>query len=105
MPYYLVVGCTILVCVAILLSIYMIFAFRKFHIVCKKIDYLVEDLTYKVESLSPTVDSIVKISNLIDILNSVLHDKSRTIMKYVSGNQETINKAAEEIKSIVSKKK
>ena len=105
MPEYLVIGCTILVCVAILLSIYMIFAFRKFHIVCKKIDYLVEDLTYKIELLSPTVDSIVKVSNLIDILNAVLHEKSRTIMKYVSSNQETIDKAAQEIKSIVNKKK
>lgn len=105
MPEYLVIGCTILVCIAILTSIYMIFAFRKFHIVCKKVDYLVEDLTYKIELLSPTVDSIVKVSNLIDILNSVLHEKSHTIMKYVSGNQEAIDKAAQEIKSIVAKKK
>ena len=105
MPQYLEICCLVLVCVAIIVLIYMFFAFRKIHIVYKKIDYLVEDLTYKIELLTPVVDSIVKVSNLIDILNSVLHEKSKTIMKYVSGNQETIHKVAQEIKSIVSKKK
>ncbi|MCQ3908528.1 MAG: hypothetical protein MJ200_03095 [Mycoplasmoidaceae bacterium] len=93
----------ILVVVAIILGIYLIITFRKIHIVAKKIDYLVEDLTYKSEQLTPVVDSIVKVSDFIDILDSVLKQKSQQIIKQSSGNQESIYQVAKEVKHEIKK--
>ncbi|MBQ0045322.1 MAG: hypothetical protein KBS35_00315 [Mycoplasma sp.] len=99
----LIVLVTILVCVAIVLCVYLIITFRKIHIVAKKLDYLVEDLTYKSEQLTPVVDSIVKISNFIDILDSVLKQKSQDLIKQSSGNKESIYKVAKEVKDEIKK--
>ncbi|MCQ2956384.1 MAG: hypothetical protein MJ233_00475 [Mycoplasmoidaceae bacterium] len=95
----------ILVVVAIILCVYLIITFRKIHIVSKKLDYLVEDLTYKSEQLTPVVDSIVKISNFIDIFDSVLKQKSQDLIKYASGNKESIYKVAKEVKQAVKQLK
>lgn len=99
----LIVLVTILVCVAIILCVYLIITFRKIHIVAKKLDYLVEDLTYKSEQLTPVVDSIVKISNFIDILDSILKQKSQNLIKHISGNKESIYKVAKEVKDEIKK--
>ncbi|XQP55842.1 MAG: hypothetical protein ACOQNY_00370 [Mycoplasmoidaceae bacterium] len=99
----LVVLVTILVCIAIILGIYLIITFRKIHIVAKKVDYLVEDLTYKSEQLTPLLDSATKVSNFIDILDSVLKEKSQDLIKQTSGGKESIYKIAKEVKSEIKK--
>lgn len=91
----------ILVVIAIILCIYLIITVRKINIVSKKLDYLVEDLTYKSEQLTPVVDSIVKISNFIDVFDSVLKEKTQNLIKYSSGNKESIYKVAKEVKQAV----
>lgn len=93
----------ILVVIAIILCVYLIITFRKIHIVAKKLDYLVEDLTYKSEQLTPVVDSVVKIADLIDILDSVLKEKSQQIIKQTSGNKESIYQVAKEVKHEIKK--
>lgn len=99
----LIILTIVLVCIAIVLCVYLIITFRKLHIVTKKIDYLVEDLTYKSEQLTPVVDSIVKISDFIDIFDSVLKEKSQNLIKYASGNKESIYKVAKEVKEVVKR--
>lgn len=93
----------ILVVIAIILAVYLIITFRKIHIVAKKLDYLVEDLTYKSEQLTPVVDSVVKISDFIDILDSVLKQKSQKLIKENSGNKESIYQVAKEVKQEIKK--
>lgn len=93
----------VLVCIAIVLCIYLIITFRRIHIVSKKLDYLVEDLTYKSEQLTPLTDSLIKISNFIDIFDSVLKEKSQNLIKHTSGNKESIYQVAKEVKEVVKK--
>lgn len=99
----LIILTIVLVCIAIVLCVYLIITFRKIHIVAKKVDYLVEDLTYKTEQLTPLIDSVVKISNFIDIFDSVLKERSQKVIKYASGNEESIYKVAREIKDVVKR--
>lgn len=101
----LIVLVTILVCIAIVLCVYLIITFRKIHVVAKKIDYLVEDLTYKSEQLTPVVDSIVKISDFIEIIDSILKQKSQDWIKSTSGNKESIYKVAKQVKAAVKQLK
>lgn len=58
----------VLLCLAIVFCCYGIIAARKVAIAAKKFDYFVEDLTYKSEMLNSTVDTVVKVSNYIDVL-------------------------------------
>lgn len=98
MPLYLEILIAVLVGLAIILCIYMIFSFRKMHIVAKKVDYLVEDITYKVEILTPTFDSLVKIGKFIDLFDSILKDRAQKIIKFKSGNKESIYKVSKQLK-------
>ncbi len=105
MPLYLEILIVILVCLAIVLCIYMIIAFRKVRIAAKKLDYLIEDITYKVEVLTPTVDSLAKLGKFIDIFDSILKDRTQKAIKYRSGNKESIYKVSQEIKKALKKTK
>ena len=51
------------IAILIILLIYIIFLVRRANIVFKKVDYLIEDITYKAESLNVAVDAINKIAN------------------------------------------
>lgn len=105
MPLYLKILIAILVCLAIILCVYMIISFRKMHIVSKKLDYLVEDITYKVEVLTPTIDSLTKLGKFIDIFDSILKDRTQNLIKYRSGNKESIYKVAQEVKKTYNQTK
>ncbi len=75
------------------------------HIVSRKLDYLVEDITYKIEILTPTIDSLTKLGKFIDVFDSILKDKTQNIIKYTSGNKESIYKVTEEVKKTVKETK
>lgn len=104
MPNYLIILITILVCIAIVACIYLIITFRKMHIVTKKLDYLVEDLTYKSEQLTSVVDSMVKIGDFVDVIESTLKKRTQEQIKQTTGSKESIYKVATELKEIISKK-
>lgn len=104
MPNYLIILISVLVCVAIVVCIYLIITYRKIHIVAKKLDYLVEDITYKSEQLTSVVDSLVKIGEFIDVIDSILKKKTQEVIKQTSGSKESIYQVAKEIKEIISKK-
>ncbi|MDR0739700.1 MAG: hypothetical protein LBF00_02390 [Mycoplasmataceae bacterium] len=100
----IVVGCVALFFLLFAL-IYMIIAYRKIGIVAKKLDYLVEDLTYKSEILTPTVDAIAKIANFIDLFESLINQNTDALKHYVSKNKETTTKFIGKLKDIIGKDK
>lgn len=57
-------------------------------IVSKKLDYLVEDLTYKSEKMNDVVSSIVKISNYINAAEDLVKNNADVISKVLLENSE-----------------
>lgn len=104
MPIWLQILIGILVCLAIIVCLYMIIAYRKVGIVSKKIDYLVEDLTYKSELLTPVIDSVVKIGSYIDLFEGIFQQKSESLLKYASNNKESIYKLGKQLKEVIKEK-
>lgn len=90
MPNYLIILLTILVIVCIIGLVYVTFVFRKIGIVAKKLDYLIEDLTYKSEKLNPAIDAIVKVSSYLDILESLIKKDSKQITSFIKNNKTQV---------------
>ncbi|CAM9137701.1 hypothetical protein MYMA111404_03265 [Mycoplasma marinum] len=84
---------------------YAITAFRRMAITYKKIDYLVEDITYKSETLNSTVETISKVSNYLDIFEVVAQKNVKSAIKLVSRNRETIYSMAEKLKELALSEK
>lgn len=95
----------ILVVLGIIVSIYKFIAYRRISIVSKKIDYLVEDLIYKTEYLTPAVEAIVKLSNYIDVVEGVVKQNAESVLKYVTDNKEAAAKISKQIKEVIREKK
>ena len=79
MPIWLIVIITILCTVAIFAFIYMIIAFRRITIFAKKMDYLIEDVTYKSEKMNDVIDAIVKVSKYINIAETLVKNNADII--------------------------
>ena len=101
MPIWLLVLIGILVSVGILSLIYWIFVQRRISIVAKKVDYLVEDLIYKSELLSSTVESIVKLSNVADAIEIVMSSNQNQLIEIFSRNQKLIKEVTTDINKIL----
>lgn len=84
LPLWLIILIGILVGFAIIACIYKIFAYRRMSIVAKKADYLIEDLIYKSEYVTPSIEAIVKLSSYADIANDYLNKNSSSLIKLVS---------------------
>lgn len=97
MPNYLIVLITILVIVCIVVFVYLTFVFRRIGIVAKKIDYLVEDLTYKSEKLNPAIDAIVKISSYLDVFESLIKKDAKEVFEFVKNNKSNVDKMKQTI--------
>ncbi len=92
MELWLAILLGILVSLGIVLVLYLLFVFRKMAITTKKVDYLVEDITYKLETLSPTIDSLLKISTYINVIDLAIKRNSSTIEKVIKNNHDNIEK-------------
>ncbi|MDR2823176.1 MAG: hypothetical protein LBV37_01430 [Mycoplasmataceae bacterium] len=97
----LLIGGCVVIFILLIALIYMIIAYRKIGIVAKKIDYLVEDLTYKSEMLTPTIDALVKLSNYIDLFESFINQSSDSFARYVSNNRESSFKFVNKLKEVI----
>ena len=88
--------------IAVSLSIIAIFyisaSFRRRTIALKKIDYLIEDITYKSEMLNSTVETISKISNYVDAFELVSRKNMKSATKIISRNKDDIYKILNRIK-------
>lgn len=103
MPEYLIILLTIMSSLIICLTIYLFFVFRKIAVASKKIDYLIEDITYKSEVLSPMIDSILKLSSYIDVLDIVFKKKSSEISKVIDNNSENIKKFNKQLQKVLER--
>ena len=91
-PLWLLILIGILVVISIIAGIYKIISYRKISIVSKKMDYLLEDLIYKSEFVTPTVEALVKLSSYVDLFEAVIKKNSDSLITYVSNNKEAVKK-------------
>lgn len=104
-PIWLLVLVAILVVVGIIGAAYKIITYRKIHVVAKKIDYLVEDIIYKVEFLTPSIEAISKVSSYIDLFEGIVKKNSESLMNYVVNNKESVFKFSKQLKEVIRERK
>lgn len=105
LPLWLIILIGILVSFAIIACIYKIFTYRRMSIVAKKADYLIEDLIYKSEYITPSIEAIVKLSSYVDLANDVLKKNSDALIKFVSKNKESNAKSIKRVKEVIRESK
>lgn len=95
----------ILILIAIVIAIYGLAATRKKAVVLKKVDYLIEDITYKSESLNVSVETINKMSNYVMSIDSVSQKGFKQLLKFISENRNYIFAILEKLRSDVENDK
>ena len=83
---------------SIVAMLYLIASSRRKVIFFKKADYLIEDITYKSEMLNPTIETIVKVSNYIDVFDAIAKKNMKSAARAVSRNKDDIYKIINRIK-------
>ncbi len=91
----------ILSLILIIVALYAVAAMRRRTVVLKKVDYLVEDLTYKSESLNVSVETLNKISNYAMSLDAVSKNSLKTTVKLISENRNYIYSILDKMKKDV----
>ena len=95
---------TIVAIVAVSFSIiaifYIIAAFRRRTITMKKVDYLIEDITHKAETLNSTVETIAKMANYIDAFEAISKKNIKSAAKLVARNKDDLYKIANRVKEM-----
>ncbi len=87
----------ILIIIALL---YGIAAIRRRAIMIKKLDYLIEDITYKSEMLNSSVETVAKIANYINVFEVVARKNIKSGAKLIARNKEDIYKILDRIRKI-----
>jgi uncharacterized protein YoxC len=82
----MIVGIIVLVIFGIAL-LYSLVLMRRANIVMKKADYLIEDLTYKSESLSVGVEAIQQVSNYILSLDAITKKGLKSLTALLAQNK------------------
>ena len=85
--------------------LYSLTLLRRTNIVMKKVDYLVEDLTYKSESLSISVDAMSKISNYVLAADAFSKKGFSSLLKLFTQNKNFFYELIDKIKASESSKK
>ncbi|NQX83450.1 MAG: hypothetical protein HRS50_01965 [Mycoplasmataceae bacterium] len=99
----LIIGIALLL-LLVVVSLYIIAGLRRKNVVLKKVDYLIEDITYKSESLNVTVETLNKISNYALSLDAVSQNGFKSAIKLVSENRNYIYSILEKMRSNVEEK-
>lgn len=105
LPLWLIIILGILACFSIIACIYKIFAYRRISIVAKKADYLIEDLIYKSEYITPSIEAVVKLSSYVDLANDVLKKNTDSLIKFVMKNKEANAKSIKKVKEVIRESK
>lgn len=84
----------------IIVLLYTIASQRRKAITLKKLDYLVEDITYKSELLNPAVETIAKVANYIDVFETVARKNMKSAAKLIARNKDDIYKIVNRIKKM-----
>lgn len=82
----------------IIALLYGIAAIRRRAIMIKKLDYLIEDITYKSEMLNSSVETVSKVANYIDIFEMVARKNIKSAAKLAARNKEDIYKILDRIR-------
>jgi hypothetical protein len=85
--------------------IYSLTLLRRTNIVMKKVDYLVEDVTYKTESLSTSVEAVNKISDYVLAADSFSKKGFSSLLKLFTQNKNFFYELIDKIKGEEVKKK
>ncbi len=101
MPLYLIIIICIAACLFIIVCLYSLILFRRMAIVSKKLDFLIEDLTYKSENIGPFIDSLLKISSYVDVLDVVVKNNINGIKKVVQNNSTNIKKFSKQLEKVL----
>ena len=91
--------------VLIILMLYLISVSRRANIVLKKVDYLVEDLTYKAESLSVGVEAVQKVSNYVLAADAFAKKGFKSLLALFVQNKNFFYELIDKIKEDKPKKK
>lgn len=93
----------ILIILAIVLAIYMIIAFRRMSISAKKLDYLIEDLSYKSEKISPALDSLINLLNYIDLLDNVVKNEGIKLVNSLLEDKRDLELIVKQLREFINK--
>lgn len=105
MPEYLIILLSVLASLFIFVLLYLTYTFRKICITTKKLDYLIEDITYKSEMLSPVIDSLIKLSTYVSVIDVAVKKTSGNIEKVVKNNFENIQKFNKQLEKVLLNEK
>jgi hypothetical protein len=81
-----------------MVMVYLLTLLRRTNIVMKKVDYLVEDFTYKAEALQISVDAIQKISDYVLLADSFTKDGFESLFKLFTQNKNFFYELIDKIK-------
>lgn len=101
MPQYLIILITVLVILAILVLLILFWFIRRSLNVLKKVDYLVEDITFKSESIKPVFDATITLSNYVNTLEKVANENLSDLVNLFSNNNVEMQAIIENIKKIM----
>lgn len=100
----LIIVAILLLLLLVVAALYGIAGLRRRNVVLKKVDYLVEDITYKSESLNVTVETLNKISNYAMSLDAVSKNGLKSSIKLISENRNYIYSILEKMRSDVEER-
>ncbi len=98
---WIVVGSLLAVLIVFLIvaGFYIVMLLRKVNIIAQKVDYLVEDITYKAEALTPTVDIVNKVSNYAIAIDATANKSAIEFLKVIRNNRSSLIKLMQNILS------
>ena len=89
--------------IGVLVLFYLLLLLRQLTITSKKVDYLIEDITYKSEMLNSTVETVVKVSNYIDAFEAVAKKNTKAAFRLASRNRDIFYRFADKIRDFANK--
>lgn len=104
MPDYLVILLCVTAGLISLMCLFALWILRRMSIIGKKVDYLVEDITYKLETLSPFIDSLLKLSSYLDVVDVIIKQNGKDIKKIVNDNKPAIAKFKDQLTKVINEK-
>lgn len=89
--------------IGVIALLYLVFLLRQLTITSKKVDYFVEDMTYKSEMLNSTVETVVKVSNYIDAFEAIAKKNTKAAIRFAARNRDVAYRLADRVRDFASK--
>jgi len=98
MPEYLIILITILVSFGIVGILFGLYIFHRMHYLIRKTEFLIEDISFKINSLSPLIDTFLKLNTYINVIDKIIQSDDAWLKKVIDSNKPEIRKFKAEIK-------